>query len=273
MGCTKVAGVFQRKTEWLAMAFLICASGCGLSDYQTRMDAQRVRIQEIDETNELLDDPIEMPTLQNATGKEDKLAWSWRDETGRDFPVDVFLRLPKGFGTVPKDKNPYYTNFSFFRYAGAEPGFNIFLVAAFIAEADAKQGVSKYHPKSFRFYVRKSIEDYYVKTTKFNLVLPEKVEDRSETFKRLSHYPSDARPIVYTYYEYRDTNNNKTKDHSSFRVYLHQEGDRQVCLVDQRPLRSPNEAHDKAVTACLRTLDVSDDAAIKRRQFRKATLR
>src|SRR5439155_9457336 len=101
----------------LAVIALTGASGCGLSEYQSRMDEQRTRLQNFDDNNRLLDDPIDMPRLKlkDKDGNPgEKLAWP-----------DVFLRLPKGYATTPKDKDPYgyvflekQNLFPCYRYAG-----------------------------------------------------------------------------------------------------------------------------------------------------------
>jgi hypothetical protein len=240
----------------LLIAF-IPSSGCGLSDYQQRMDAQRVRIQKFDDTNNLLDDPIEMPIWKTTT--EEKNAW----------PFDVFLRLPKGFGTAPREKTPYYVNFAFFRYNSHEPAYSIFIVAADVA-LDAKQETfGKYLPDKFRRYVGEGLKDFYRKKYKAELVLPEKEELRAEPIERVALYPDDLKPILYRTCEYRDTSNPKAAEPSTFRLHLHESEGKQICIVEQRPLRTPNETFDKAMRASLGTLEFGEAAANKRAQFKK----
>jgi hypothetical protein len=238
---------------------LIVVAGCGVNEYQQRMDAQRERIQDLDDTNALLDDALEMPTVHADIGKEISPAW----------PFNVYLRLPKDFGTTPKEKTPYYVNFPFYRYGGADPGYNLFVAAAFVAESDAKQEVLKFTKGNFRVYTRRAVEDYYVKTTKIKLTLPEKIEERSEIVKPFTPYPDDLKPMRYLYHEYNDLSNVKLPGHTLFRVYIFEEEGKQVCIVEQRPLRVPNDNFDKAMKACLRTLDIGPDAASKRKKFTK----
>jgi hypothetical protein len=239
---------------------LIAIAGCGVNEYHQRMDAQRARIQELDDTNALLDDPIEMPTTQADIGKDVAAAW----------PFTVYLRLPKNFGTSPKDKTPYYVNFPFYRYTGPDPNYNLFVAAAFVAEADAKQDVLKFTSKNFRVYTRRAIEDYYAKSTKLKLALPDKIEERSEIVKPFAPYPDDSKPMRFLYHEYNDLGNKKTPEHTLFRVFIYEEEGKQVCIVEQRPLRVPNETFDKAIKACLRTLDIGPDAGNKRKKFTKS---
>src|SRR5262245_12635119 len=93
-------------------ASVLASSGCGMNDYLSRMDAQRARIQEIDEINGLLDAPIEMPTMKIAATNEERPAW----------PFEVFLRLPKGYGAAT-DKKPTQENVPFFRFNGPEQDY------------------------------------------------------------------------------------------------------------------------------------------------------
>src|SRR5437870_5684245 len=103
--------VFRR---WWVVFLWIGVAGCGLSDYEKRMDKHQ-RIVALDETSKLLEDPIEMPMLKKPGSKDDfEAAW----------PFDVYLRLPKGFGTTVKeqDKKAYdFTTPLFVRYSNNEP--------------------------------------------------------------------------------------------------------------------------------------------------------
>jgi hypothetical protein len=250
-------------------------TGCGLSEYQSKMDAQRVRVLEFDATNSLLDDPLEM-VMQPTKGEKGELQPAW--------PFDFYLRLPRGFTL---NKTPYYQNFSFYRFAGNEPGYNLFIVAALVAEpspdakVEPKEKFGEYIAKNFHRYVRGGIDDYYFKTYKSDanfrlnaskLFLPsdEKMKYEKITVKMFTAITDFPTKIVYDYIAYSDKDNKEVKDHSAFRVYFHEEGGKQFCLVVQRPLRLQNEAFDKSIEACLGTLDITADAANKRAQYKKA---
>jgi len=241
----------------IAAICLMLAGGCGVSDYQNRLDEQRKRIQGIDEFNNLLDDPIDIPTMQIGVSREEQPAW----------PFEVFLRLPKGYSATPKDKTPYYI--ALFRYAGDDPNFNIFIVAAHIAEPDEKQVFGKYHPKTFKLYVKTALEEYLFKTTKAKVSLVEPKEESSDVVKSFAIYPEDAKRILYRQFEYREPGGTRTKDVSVFRVHLHEDAGKQICVIEHRLTRTANEAHDNAFKASLRTLDISADAIGKRAQFKK----
>ena len=62
------------------------ACGCGLSDYEKRMDEQRERMNLFDEENATLGDLIDMPSGKDPRGAEIKV------------PFEIYLRLPKGIG-------------------------------------------------------------------------------------------------------------------------------------------------------------------------------
>lgn len=241
----------------IAAICMTLASGCGVSDYQNRLDEQRKRVQEIDEFNSLLDDPIEIPTMQIGASKEDQPAW----------PFEVFLRLPKGYTSVPKEKAPY--NIALFRYSGDDPNMNIFIIAAHIAEPDEKQVFKKYHPKTFKLYVKTALEEHLLKTTKSKVALVEPKEETSDVVKSFAIYPEDAKRILFRQFEYREPGGKRTKDVSVFRVNLHEDAGKQICIIEHRLTNADNKAHDNAFKASLSTLDISADAVGKRSQLKK----
>ena len=248
---------------------LLCAaaSGCGLSDYQNKMDAQRARVAEFDETNRMLDDALEMPRLP-------------QDEAQAAWPFEFFLRLPKGYTLNPK--TPYSKNFSFFRWQGADPSTSIFIAAALLAELK-KENYGEYERENFRSYVRDGIEDFYIKTYKqekidpnffgnrYKLFLPnEKIKYESYEAKVLSPISGDTATVHYETIVYTDKENKRIKEFSEFRVFHHLQLGKQVAIVFQRPLRTPSAPFEATIEAkCLGTLDVGPEAISKRAQFRK----
>jgi len=249
----------------IALIVLIGASGCGLSDYQSRMDAQRRRVQEFDEANRLLDDPIDVPRIQIRDPKEntqiERAAW--------DF--DIFLRLPQGYSTTARDKGPY-NNFLFRYFGGSEGGLGIFIAAAKVT--DKEQEFGKYSPATFRGYVKPALEDYYLKKYKAHYPLREKYNPDKKEFKVVTAYPNAEAPakISYTTFTYTDEGNKIPKeDPTAFDVYLHEKSGKQVCIVVHRPLQPANAAKLKAsIEACLGSLDITFEAATKRAEYRKA---
>jgi hypothetical protein len=257
------------------VAVVLLSAGCALQDYHNRMDAQQARIKEFDEINASLEDPIEMPKIQITNPKEEKPAW----------PFEIFLRLPKGYGTTPKPvdidptlkKGPMLELFPMFRYnADADPNYNIFVAAAAIAEMGRKDEFGKYHPPVFRMYVQGWLQEYYLLKHKFPLVVPVKLDSSVEVAKRFQPYPDDAKPIPYQTFQFSDAYLKKIESPTLFRVYFHDDkaSARQVAIVTQTPLRPTNEDADKTFRKVfansLRTLEIGPDAAKQRTQYRRA---
>lgn len=243
------------------LPLLLGASGCGLSDYHDRMDAQRKRIQAFDETHALLDDPLEHQ--QSDGEKDEKAGW----------PFEFFLRLPKGFGTTPRDKTQYLKDFAMFHYTGTEPGVSMFVAASAVADPkDPKTEVKgRYLPGNFRIFVRLALEGFYEKNRKIKYTFQESAQPIKTEFLAFTAYPDPAKPakVVYTHqYTYTDEGNTKLAEHIAFDVYIHEAAGKQVCIVVHRPVR-PTERLTKSIEACLGTLDVSSDAGHKRAQFKK----
>jgi hypothetical protein len=253
----------------IALFVLIGAGGCGLSDYQSRMDAQRLRVEEFDECNRLLDDPIDMPRIQFRDAKEntesERAAW--------DF--EIFLRLPQGYGATVKEKIAFPDNFAVFRYAGGSEGAsNIFVAAARVAEPEKKEPeFGKYTTEVFLSYVKPALEDYYRRNFKAQVFPQQKSNEAAKEVKAVAAYPDPTGPgkISYTNFTYADEGNAQVKDRHAFDVYLHKRAGKQVCIVFQRPLQPANAAKLRtSIEACLGSLDVTLEAATKRAEYRKA---
>lgn len=83
----------------LAMTLLTSVIvGCGLNEYQSLADVEQERIKYLDEENQYLGDPVELPKRRG-----DKSASASSDEA-----TSVFFRLPKGVRRKP-DPNPVGT--------------------------------------------------------------------------------------------------------------------------------------------------------------------
>jgi hypothetical protein len=270
----------------LLAILLIGAAGCGLSDYQKRMDDSRKWVTEFDDANRALDDPIETPTLPLEKPKDPpKDAKDLAKDDPKDAKLawlfDFYLRLPKGFGSMPKDKAPYLSPFPCYRYVGSEPGYDILIAANVVADRTAKdsEAIGKYYPDNFRFFVRLAIKEFYAKTNnKLDLKLPDKEKYEAKDFPVLSPFSDVKTRIVYQYVVYSDSGNPTIKEPTVFRVYIHEEPanvkdgnkepGRQIAIIVHRPLRTPNETFDKAIDACLGTLETSEVVS-KRSQYKK----
>lgn len=278
---------------------LLAAAGCGLSDYQARMDRQRERVQKFDDANRALDDPIDMPTMPQEKPKEP--AKDAKEEPKEPEPAwlfDFYLRLPKGFGTAPKDKTPYYSPFPCFRYAGNEPGTDILIAAALKADHDPKakdpEKFDKYYPNNFDYFVRMAIKDYFLKSAKADASWIDKAwPDKPDKRRPLAEPPFVVSPdsevtdkqerVPYHFFELIEPAHPKAKDKklSVFRVYVHdepanikdgvKEPGKQIAIVVHRPKQpdGPGDQFDKAMDFSLGTLDIGD-AMKKRQDYRKA---
>jgi hypothetical protein len=272
----------KRLWNMLAGLLVLGAAGCGLSDYQSRMDAQRARVKKFDDANELLGDPIDIPTMP---GK------GLRAESQPAWPFDFYLRIPKGY---VREKEPYYTNFPFYRYAGTEPGYSVFVAAAVLIDKDAKERYGEYSVARFRELVRLGIDHFYFKNyksdprfyaDKLKLFLPsDKIEYSALAADLITPFSDVAEKIPYAYTSFKDTANRGNDKPVEFRVYFHDEygkeildeaGKRkmlpgkQVAIVAQAPIRGQNEQFDTSIQAALGTLDLSAEVANKRAQYKR----
>src|SRR5262245_4545061 len=95
------------------LLFLLLA-GCGLSDYESRIDQERIRVKIFDEENKVLGDLIDRPydVVKIAEGKE-ILTQIW--------PFDVFLRVPKDVNNKSEGKTAAYAaeHLKLYRFKGA----------------------------------------------------------------------------------------------------------------------------------------------------------
>jgi hypothetical protein len=237
----------------IVAVFLACA-GCGLPDYERRIDAHRARLAAFDEANKLLENPLETPK-KGEGNKDDPPAWH----------ADIFLRLPKGYGTTPKEKQPYNDPFPCFRYSNGEAHFSIFVAVNVAPDPKAKEEIGKYHAKNFSFFAKQAILDYYYKNTKIPIT-----ERKPETRKvaELSPYPDTAGKITYQYFQTQLQK--KGSEPSVFGIYLHEDAGKQVAILVERPLKLEKaDEFNKSLEASLGSLDISSEAASKRAAFKK----
>ena len=185
---------------------------------------------------------------------------------------DFYLRLPKGFGSVPKDKTPYFSPFPCFRYAGPESGFDVLVAAAQNADFRAKETekFDKYYPENFRYFVRMAMKEFYAKANpKADASWIDRQEEKRKaeedqakkkgevippkSFEPVTPYSDESadpkKRVIYQYFaEYAEPANPKNKDKklSIFRVYIHDEPARlkedgtrepgkQIAIIVHRP--------------------------------------
>ncbi|MBM3992683.1 MAG: hypothetical protein FJ303_00775 [Planctomycetes bacterium] len=250
----------------LLAAVVLFATGCGLADYQDRLDQQAARVQKFDEANRLLDEPIELPRMPDpADPNTEKNAW----------PFDPYLRLPRGYSALPKEKTPYPDRFTMFRYAGGGEGATaIFVTAAWVASGkDAKEDAETFTPATFRSRIAVGLADYYAKEYKGVIKFTDKVDPQPREVKALTFYPHPTNPskIAFKYYAYSDQGHREPKDVSIFEVYLREEAGMQIAIIVQRPVQLLNPTgFTKAIEACLGSLELGSKTDMRRTSFRKA---
>jgi hypothetical protein len=252
-------GSIPRRHRWAAL-FLLGLTGCGLSEYEKKMDVQRKRVEEIDETLKLLDDPIDMPKSRKL-GSKDELVPAW--------PFDVFLRLPKGFGTSAKEKDLlFYNNYPFLvRYTNDEPGCNIFVAAVLTAESKKTESSEQLSATTFRNIVKYMLTAFYTNT----IVGPgggnQKLYFSDETIVSAKKAGPAGDSISYKLTS-AFAKNVKLEQRAEFLVYFHESAGKQICIAAYHSLDTPQEAaFKKSLDACLGTLDISKDAGSLRSQF------
>jgi hypothetical protein len=252
------------------LALLTC--GCGMPEYEKRMDEQRARVSAFDDINRMLDAPIEPTVMKKADGKDEP-----------HWPFDFFLRLPKGFGAIPKDKTPYLEPFPCYRYSNDEPGVSIFVAANLVPEAKTKEEISKYYAGNFRTFIKLAIAEHYMKTTKMKLNIPERIRPQEQAVPVFSAYPDPVMVIKYDVVSYSDQGNKLVAAPTQYDVYVHEterklddknsgekKPEKQVCIIVQHPVRMPNaDTFQKSIQASLRTLDIGPNTAAKRGQFKR----
>jgi hypothetical protein len=242
----------------LPACLLLSTLGCGLRDYEARIDAQRQRVQFLDDENRLLGGAIVPPS--DALGAP---AW----------PFDIFLRLPRQVGTAssaiyqanpPKPQDP-----QLFRYAGPA-GFNVFLAAGRTAGKDTKVRPGEWSIATFRTQVRGALLEYHWKEYKVNpqFALLDKLQ-----LPKITKLPVNERGAALSAIDYDSTA--FAAEAFRYDLYFHQHASRQLAVIFQYPSASAaDENWKQAMDWSLKTLDVTQApvkraALVSRRQFKK----
>ncbi len=235
----------------LAASLALMAAGCGMADYEKRIDAQQARMRLFDDESRQLGDAIDQPMRKD--GDKDVPAW----------PFDVFLRLPKGYGAAPKE----YTNGKLLlcRYAGKD-GHNVFVAAGLLAERskDHKYKAGEWPVEDFRHDVRELLQLVNRKELKFSVSFPT-LKLKKLTLQPVS-WQTDKMPAIAVEQETsNDEVNPLFKEFPVFRVYHHHQDKHQVAVVYQYPKAQENDAAlTKAIDMSVTTLDIGATAASKR---------
>ncbi len=238
-----------RRFGWqlLATCFL---SGCGLGDYESHIDKQRARLRMVDEENKYLGQMLENPPPQ-------------ADDDPRPLPFDIFMRLPRGISATVADKEgsfPINKDLLIYRYPGAR-GYNVFLAAMMIARDQPNEpSVSDAAPQAFQESFRSAVTTILGK----NWPRPEKLE---HLVRPPINYSAD-KPVNLTFEYFKLEDDGAVKDAADVGFYFHQKGSRLIGLAFQTPLAQKNDsAVQQGIDLCVRSLDISDRATIKRKNF------
>jgi hypothetical protein len=231
--------------------FTVClAGGCGLADYEKRMDAQRARLRVVDEENRYLGEMLELPPPDM-----DGVA---------AVPFDFFVRLPRGISPTVADKNGSYVigDQVVYRYPGSAEGTNVFLAAAVAAAPDHEKKLKKGEvtPEEFREKFQRALGAIVKETLR--------PSEKSERVTRpATTYTAEKLPSLdFDYFALED--DPALKDATHVAVYVHQRGARLLALAFQVPQAVKTEqAAQQGIDLCLRSLDIGDDAPRKRTAF------
>lgn len=232
---------------------LLTISGCGLSDYTTRMDAQRQRVKAFDTINDALGDPITNPrmSLKTTDGNREVTAW----------PFGFFLRLPKGISTTPMKNSPFNYTFPCYGYVGADANFVVLVAAAEVLDDKGEEGIGKYTPAKFRSYLRGAFDDFYFKTYHAKAALRVKSKGARVTKKAVSVYPDNTQ-TAFDRDVYLDGQGRE------FDIYIYSSYTKQLCVAFHYPATwSGNEQLNTKIDLCLGSLDTSSHAAGRRERF------
>ncbi|MCI0638032.1 MAG: hypothetical protein L0Y72_21255 [Gemmataceae bacterium] len=234
---------------------VVSALGCGLSDYEARMDVQRERMRIFDEENKVLSGCIHPPTKKEKGGAE-KLA----------VPFDIFLRIPKGFhlgvkidknGLFLKDASFDVAGLTFYRFEGIQ-GTNFFLAAATVPTPtkDDKRPAGVFSKEEFKNNVRAGLHAIFQRN--FPAIKPNEVNKQPQ-----SHKTEKLQPLAFEEYIYGD-------DKMTVAVYYHERNNRQVALIYQYTKQMyADPSTGKGIDVSLKSLDISDAAFGKRLFFNK----
>ena len=240
----------MRRSWWVA-AILAVLPGCGLADYEKRMDEQRDRLKLFDEESALLYDMIEMPKGKDAYGNEIKV------------PFEVFLRLPIGFSgkcDVPKaiysaDKQSLY------RFFSNKADVNVLVAWARVADKDAQvpPREDEVLPEDFRAKVRGGLVDFITRTYSVSA---------NPDFSQLKEDPRQVlRDGKFRFLDFKATTFDDSRQHRYF-VYFQVWSDRQAAVIYQVPAPQVDPKYLRMIDVSLKSLEITSSAAAKRAEFR-----
>lgn len=249
--------------RFLAVAALVFAGGCGLADYEKRIDEQKEYLQRFDEENELLGQPLEMPTR---TVKDDK---GLRLET--PLPLEFFLRPPKGIANKFKAEDPpfVYEGLPVVRYEGPK-GYNVLATTAPVTPEKGK-AVAKgsLRVKEFQQRTRGALADYFQKQS--GRVMPWLSPDFEKTKPDTRVFPNPRGKSTQITFDTQTLAEHVDKKAGAlFYLYFTSTPFQQGAIIFQVPAEvSDNAVLKRAIQLSVNTYALGVDATKKRADFRR----
>jgi hypothetical protein len=237
---------------------LISLAGCGLGDYEKRMDEKREQLRLFDEEATLLGDLIDMPTGKDLYGNEIKV------------PFDIFLRLPKNvFGTFEGPKAVYQGDKQpLFRFSGKKD-LNIFVAWAKLRDKtpDLKSPAKddEILADEFRARVRKALIDFIAREYSGTVGANVPEFDKLKADPRKAMRDGREQVLSFESIEFADP---RVQNPSRFYVFLQTLTYRQAAVIYQVPAAQADQAWLRNADVSLRTLDITVGAGNARTAFR-----
>ena len=237
-------------------AALALTCGCGLSDYEKRMDEQRERMNLFDEENAALGDLIDMPGGKDPRGADVKI------------PFEIFLRLPKGMSGTFKERDAIYLfeNQPLYRYHG-KPDVNVFAAWTRLAEKDAKAKPKEDEalPEDFRRRVRGGLIEFITREYHLSANPPDFNKDLKKDPPREVLRDGRKRKLDF---ESTVFDGPGKEGPTRFLVYFDAWNDRQGAIVYQIPVQQASQ-YMRGVDISLKTLEIANIAQAQRAAFRR----
>jgi hypothetical protein len=258
---------------------LFLAGGCGLSEYEKRMDQQDLALKRFDEESKALGEPLDSPMLIDV-------------KTSAARPilvVEFFLRPPKGTHSKAKDAEEAKSGQAPLVCYPGPPGFNVLVSTQGIGQQvkEKKEGKDKKKDtpgtmttKEFQHQVRAALARFYDKEFKKRIdwSRADKTDKRTVVSQPLKGAPVNLIFDNQTLTDDPDPagKNVSTKapaakdQYHDFRLFFYQTGAEQAAVIYQIPAAKRNDPEvNKGVDFSLRTLALGFDSLIKRQEFQK----
>lgn len=251
----------MRRLAGILVVMLAASLGCGLSDYEQRMDDERARMKVLDEENQILGELIETPSERT----KDK---DGNEHSARAWTFDIFLRVPKGAATRSEDKEGWSfaaKALKLYWFKGGMDGYGLLASASTIGKRDKDGNVMDGLPvKEFQENVYEAI-DLFLKSKKLE-ASQFVVASEKEVFRPATAKPgSPGVEVDLVTYRPRDA---VATDLLQLNVYFHQYGLRQAAIVYYFPSRKGADVAVKDATRLsLCWLDIGPTAAARRALF------